>query len=89
MKLCKLHNTSGICGCLCRHGILAMVLLYIAEAWVLTAGYLLIGILHLWCCIVVEVTSKFHGLVAEAVGAMEWALAARVEVAMGGVWVSA
>jgi hypothetical protein len=47
MKLWQLCNTSGICGGLCLHGILAVVLIYIAEARVLDAGYLLMDLLHL------------------------------------------
>jgi hypothetical protein len=51
-----LCNTSRICGGLCRHGILVVVLLYIVEAKVLVAGYLLMGFLYLWGHIVAEAT---------------------------------
>jgi hypothetical protein len=84
MKLWRFRNTSGICGGVCRHGILAVVLLYITEAKALAAGYLLAGFLCLWCHIVVEVVGRFCGLVAEAMGVVEWAFVVKVEVAMGG-----
>jgi hypothetical protein len=57
-------------------------------AKVLATGYLLVDLLSLWCHIVAEATGRFHGLVAEAAGVVEWTFAAVVEVAMGGGWVA-
>jgi hypothetical protein len=88
MKIWQLHNTSGICEGLYRHGILVVVLLYIVEARVLVASCLLADFLCLWYDIVAKADGIFCGLVAEAMGAMEWAFAVGVLVATGGGWVA-
>jgi hypothetical protein len=73
---------------LCLHDILVVLLLCIVGAMVLAVGCLLVGLLSLWCHIVVNATGRFRRLMVEATGAMEWAFAVEVEVAMGEGWVA-
>jgi hypothetical protein len=63
MKLWWLRSTSETCEGLCRHGILVVELLYIAEARAQAKGCLLAGFLYLWCHALVEAAGRFRGLV--------------------------
>jgi hypothetical protein len=88
MRLWIFCNKSGISKGLCLHDILVVLLLCIVGAMVLAVGCLLVGLLSLWCHIVANATGRFRRLMVEATGAMEWAFAVEVEVAMGEGWVA-
>jgi hypothetical protein len=59
------------------------MLLCIAGARALAAGYLLVGFFSLWFHILVNDTGKFCRLVVQGTGATEVAFATEVEVGIG------